>query len=78
MKRGFYPIVLATDPPRVVTKEDVDNYFKNRGTVVKILHVPATCPRQEEGWYGANRESEVKGKNAHKNRNHNSNRRRKR
>lgn len=45
----FYPVLLRTVPPKLVTREEVDEYFRERGTVVKIFHLPATNPRDERG-----------------------------
>ncbi len=45
----FYPIVLATVPPTVLTREEVNNYYTQRGTVVNITWLPATHPRPEDG-----------------------------
>jgi hypothetical protein len=39
----FYPIMLASVPPRVMTREDVDRYYRERGTFVKVLHLPAVA-----------------------------------
>lgn len=41
--------ILRTNPPRIVHKEEVDEYFKKRGTVVTITHLPATNPKDERG-----------------------------
>lgn len=49
MKDKYYPYVLRTDPPRVVTREEIDEYFRKRDTIVKILHLPATNPKDERG-----------------------------
>ena len=48
-KDDFYPVVLATDPPTILTREQVENYFKERRSVVNITHLPATNPRPEDG-----------------------------
>jgi len=40
-------VILRTEPPTVVTREQVDEYFRKRGTVVRIIHIPATNPREE-------------------------------
>jgi hypothetical protein len=45
----FYPVVLATVPPTILTKEEVDTYYNLRGTVVNITCLPATHPRSEDG-----------------------------
>jgi hypothetical protein len=45
--KDFYPVILATDPPTLLTRKEVEDYFKKRGTVVKMLHIPATHPREE-------------------------------
>jgi hypothetical protein len=34
--------ILRTEPPTVLTTEEVEEYFKKRGTIVKVLHLPAT------------------------------------
>jgi hypothetical protein len=46
-KDDFYPCVIRTDPPRVVTRGEIDMYFQVRGTVVRTIHIPATAPREE-------------------------------
>jgi hypothetical protein len=45
----FYPIVLATVPPTILTREEVDRYFNARNTTVSAFHLPATNPRAEDG-----------------------------
>jgi hypothetical protein len=47
MEKDFYPVILATVPPTMLTREEVDSYFRERGTYVKVLHIPATNPRDE-------------------------------
>ena len=46
----FYPIILATSPPTVLTREEVDRYFQSRNTTVSVIHIPATHPREEDGY----------------------------
>jgi hypothetical protein len=43
----IFPVILRTDPPTVMTREQVDEYFRERGTVVRVTHIPATHPRSE-------------------------------
>ena len=45
----FFPVVLATSPPTIMTRADVESYFRERGTVVRCTHIPATHPRDEDG-----------------------------
>jgi hypothetical protein len=45
----FYPIILPTNPPRVLTREEVEKYFQSRNTTVSAYHLPATNPRSEDG-----------------------------
>lgn len=45
----FYPIILATTPPTILTREEVETYFALRGTTVHIHHLPATNPQNEDG-----------------------------
>ncbi len=45
--KDFYPVILRTDPPTVLTRADVDAYFAKRGTSCKVTHIPATRPREE-------------------------------
>jgi len=32
-----------------MTRADVESYFRERGTVVRCTHIPATHPRDEDG-----------------------------
>ena len=43
------PFLLRTDPPEVLTWEQIEQYFRERGTMVTITHIPATHPRSEDG-----------------------------
>jgi hypothetical protein len=45
--KDFYPIVLATVPPKLVTRKDVEDYYRKRGTICTCTHIPATNPRDE-------------------------------
>lgn len=42
-KDDFYPVILQTDPPTLLTREEVDEKVPH----VKVTHIPATCPREE-------------------------------
>lgn len=46
-KKDFYPLLMRCDPPYVMTRATVDEYFSKRGTHCKVTHIPATCPREE-------------------------------
>jgi hypothetical protein len=39
--------VLRTNPPTVMTRGQMRDYFHNRGTYVRITHIPATNPQEE-------------------------------
>ena len=43
----FYPAILRTNPPTVLTRAEVDQYWA--GKVCKVFHIPATHPRDEGG-----------------------------
>ena len=45
----FYPVILPTVPPTVLTREEVDRYFNSRNTTITVMHLPATHPRSEDG-----------------------------
>jgi len=45
----FYPLILQTSPPTILTREEVETYFILRGTVISITHIAATNPRNEDG-----------------------------
>ena len=47
VREGFYPVILRTNPPTVLTREQVDQYWA--GKVCKVFHIPATHPRDEGG-----------------------------
>ena len=49
----FYPLLLNTRPREVLTREQVDEYFRKRGTVVKHTYIAATNPIDEDRGYGA-------------------------
>ena len=49
MMDDFYPLILQTSPPTVLTREEVETYFQLRGTHVHVTHLPATDPRSEDG-----------------------------
>jgi hypothetical protein len=49
IRDDFYPIILATIPPTVLTREDVGRYFEQRNTVVNITCLPAIKPFPEDG-----------------------------
>lgn len=38
---GFYPRLMRGNPDYILTREMVDEYFRKRGTHVKVLHLPA-------------------------------------
>jgi len=44
-KDDFYPVMLRTDPPTILTREEVER----KVPCIKITHIPATCPRDEKG-----------------------------
>jgi len=48
-KDDFYPIILPTIPPTVLTREEVDKYFQSRNTSISVAHIPATNPCPEDG-----------------------------
>jgi hypothetical protein len=41
----FWPVVLATDPPTIMTEEEA----YRKVPYMKVLHIPATLPRNEDG-----------------------------
>ena len=41
----FWPVVLATVPPTLLTEEEALKKVPH----VKVLHIPATHPRNEDG-----------------------------
>jgi hypothetical protein len=45
----FYPVILPTVPPTVLTREEVDRYFQSRNTTITAMHLPATRPYPEDG-----------------------------
>jgi hypothetical protein len=40
-------MILRFEIPLVVTTEEIDEWYKQRGTCCKVLHIPATNPRPE-------------------------------
>lgn len=44
-KDEFYPTLLATVPPKILTREEVDSYWEKRE--LKIVHIAATNPVDE-------------------------------
>jgi hypothetical protein len=47
-ENDFYPIVLATRPPTVLTRKQVDDYFRNKGVeFLTYTHIPAVKPHEE-------------------------------
>jgi hypothetical protein len=43
----FFPVILRTEPPTVMTREDMERYFRERGTTVNVMHIAATNPQEE-------------------------------
>jgi hypothetical protein len=52
-RRGFFISNLLDSkgkicgPGEIVYDKEIDDYYKKRGTVCIVTHIPATCPRQE-------------------------------
>jgi len=45
----FYPLILQTVPPIILTREEVETYFQLRNSHVRATHISATNPRNEDG-----------------------------